>query len=548
MSQSPPDQDLPTGSPAAEGAAARPAISRRRATVVNLIYQTSSTGLMLVRGFLLVPLYLYYLDLELYGAWLATGNVLTLIMISEGGATHAIRQETAHALGRADYESLGRTIGAGFIVLHLLTLVAGAIGLGLTFWIGALMGLSGAAGRELTIAFSVAVVATVLSLSAGAPTAVQQGLQRHGLVGTIGLSAEALSVASTALLLVLGWGVLSIAAGMVVREVVRQAALWPLVLWTVRGLGVRIAVSGERIRSIFRLVAWTFTSFSAEVMMKNIDALAVSRFLGNELVPVAILTLRAWDTLGMLLTRLAFSFQPGLAHLHGSGDSPRFRAVASRLLRVAAVAIGVSGAVVLACNGPFVRLWAGEHIFAGHPYNISVGAAMAVWAFVASLSQIVLATGNVRGASLCTLIPMVARTVLLLSAFSAAVLLGIPKPATLLAIPLSTLLACTLVGGPYLVRQWRKTLQYEPGAAGRELVELGRPLLVGAACGLAWAWLVAPQTWTGLVAGAGGVLVVGCGAMWLLDPNARAEARAAGRSLSGRFRRRAAEAADAAGS
>ena len=81
---------------------ALPAVSRRRTTLLNLFFSYASMGLVLVQGIVLVPLYVAKVPLALYGAWLATGNVLTWLEMVDPGTGDVIRQRVARLYGAND--------------------------------------------------------------------------------------------------------------------------------------------------------------------------------------------------------------------------------------------------------------------------------------------------------------------------------------------------------------------------------------------------------------------------------------------------------------
>jgi hypothetical protein len=84
-------------------------VSRRAATIANLIHQYVTTGLVIVNGIVLVPLYLKYIDFKLYGAWLATGNVAAWLLLADAGFSDILRQRTAHLYGQPTEQELKRS-------------------------------------------------------------------------------------------------------------------------------------------------------------------------------------------------------------------------------------------------------------------------------------------------------------------------------------------------------------------------------------------------------------------------------------------------------
>ena len=57
--------------------------ARRKAAVIHVLTNYGSTAFLIAKGLILVPLYLASFGAEGYGAWLASGNLLSLIGMLE---------------------------------------------------------------------------------------------------------------------------------------------------------------------------------------------------------------------------------------------------------------------------------------------------------------------------------------------------------------------------------------------------------------------------------------------------------------------------------
>src|SRR3989339_378218 len=102
--------------------------SRTRATKWNLFFHYASIGLMMISGVILVPLYLKFISIGLYGAWLATGNVLMWLTALDPGLSTVIQQRVGAAYGNKDISAIGRTIPGGValaLIFSLAILIAG---------------------------------------------------------------------------------------------------------------------------------------------------------------------------------------------------------------------------------------------------------------------------------------------------------------------------------------------------------------------------------------------------------------------------------------
>jgi len=75
----------------------------------------------LARNILLVPLYLQKIPLAEYGAWLATGGALALMLINDYGLSGVVTQRMSASFGAKDFDALGRLTGSALAIGSLLS-------------------------------------------------------------------------------------------------------------------------------------------------------------------------------------------------------------------------------------------------------------------------------------------------------------------------------------------------------------------------------------------------------------------------------------------
>lgn len=467
-------------------------VSRRVATVVNLVVQNASLALTIVRGIVVVPIYLFFVErvhADLYDAWLASGNIVSWIAFSEGGLSYLLRQQTAQFYGKGDRPELARVIGSGLAMTAALGLVAAAIGLALSPLVPGWFNLDGPAGRQLVAAFACSIGAMALGMVVGALRSVQQGFQRHGLIGGACLFNEALSIVMSVVWLWQGWGVLAIGASFLLREVLNLLVSVGLVGAALRQLHVRPAVSVRTARSLLGMTGWTFLNYVAEWGNRSCDAFFVAMMLGNPAVTPVVMSLRAWEMLGGLLSRAAFAFQPGLAHVFGAGEREKFRRISRQLLAVIALGVSLGVGCGVALNRPFVTLWVGRDFYVGDAYNLWWSAAQATSTVITVGGYVLVAAANIRGSALAQLVPNATRVALL------PLLLSTLGPQ---AVPLS-IAASFVLGAPLLLREWRQTFGVTAAETMADFAIILRAWAISFVLGLAWRWLPAPASWMMLV-------------------------------------------------
>jgi O-antigen/teichoic acid export membrane protein len=208
--------------------------------------------------------------------------------------------------------------------------------------------------------------------------AVLRGLQRFGLINLIAVSATLAQAAATVAVLLLGGGVVGLAAISIPLTALTQVPM----LVVIRRVAPDLRVG---FRGAQRRLVSTVISFSASLVV--INSAGVTKTKTDEIVIAGALPLATVAPYSIarrvseLPTRLTYQFVrvlfPLASELHGAGDRARLRTLyvdSTRLTLALFVPLGI-GLMVLA--DPFLTAWVGAAYGRdAHVATILVGAAM----------------------------------------------------------------------------------------------------------------------------------------------------------------------------
>lgn len=384
----------------------RPRPQRRRAALVGIVFQYLSVALTVLQGFVLLPLTLAHVDKSLYGAWLATGNVLLWLSIVDPGTARVMSQRVGEEYGRGDFRALEGAVGTGLAVNTLLAAAFAILGLAASRFVPGWVNASGSSAGTLALCFALAALAEGVLMGALGFAAVVMALMRFPIaLGVLYSLGTLTGFACTIGFLLRDWGLLAIPAGLMVRAALLLCAdviLCGLVV--VRSLRLRPRVDRFELRRILGLTSTTWLSRLGGTLFRNLDGLVVARFVGPAAVTSMVASRRAIDVVGQLTSRVGSAFAPGIAHLAGEADVGGLFTVSTRLVRLVAWlgALGMGGFVAL--NHTFVRLWVGADLYAGDAASVLFGL-LGFWlGMQALLSEATFAAGRIRAASLTLLL------------------------------------------------------------------------------------------------------------------------------------------------
>lgn len=379
--------------------------SLRRTTTWNLVFHYVSIALALVSGIALVPLYLKHIPPQLYGAWLATGNVVAWLTVLDPGLSAVLQQRVGVAYGKGDHRELNSLLTGGLILSGTIAILVLFVGVGssnlLISWLK-LEDLQGIA--EIERAFLLSVYGSALLIVSYGLTAVNQGMQSSIGIGFIYLATMVASLVLTVVLLNQGVGLLALPIGQVARGIGLIIGNAGYLLWRyfLEGMDYHFSIKG--VSGLASLTSYTFLGRGAAVMATNLDAFVLTRYIGAEAAPLLVLTKKAPDMSRLFLERPAMAFMPAISSLVGAGEILKAKDILVRLVRLILWTMGLVGGGFALFNEEFISLWVGSQYFAGNSINLLIVGAAVLTVVSNSISNLCFSLGGIKEIGVFTLL------------------------------------------------------------------------------------------------------------------------------------------------
>jgi O-antigen/teichoic acid export membrane protein len=490
--------------------------SRRTTILENLAFGYVAIIITIIQGILLVPLYLRVIPVDLYGAWLATGNILAWVELADPGVSSVLQQRVAFASGRGDARALGSLIGTG-IALSAIFAVVPLTCLPLAGRVGGWVNLTGNLRDELARSFSLGIVAVSFSLASQGLNSVNVGIQRVRAAGMVSTAALIAGLVVTVVGLLQGLGLASLPLGSLTRSVVMVVANGALIVAWVRREGIPLHPSWDETKALLGVTAYSFVSRIGVSVLTRADAFLSARFLTPASTVTLSLTGRAVDVMRLATDRLGMAAMPVVANLAGERGVVNARVGVRAVTRwVAAVAAVVAGTAV-AWNGHFVRLWVGPQHFGGDGLTVLLAAYAGSASIMSALGQVLFAVGRIRAVALLSLGEAIGRLL--------AMWFWVPLVA-LKGFPAAALSAALLVSGSLvpavMARSFGAAALKEYAALIRDWALVAGFVLAGSAI----RWFVpvgSVQSWPALLLATGGTALGFAGIVGVIDPSVRGE-------------------------
>ncbi len=369
----------PAREPATAGEPSLPNVNRRRTAVWSAVFGYLAIAVALVRNIVLVPLYLHYVPLDEFGAWMASGAALVQVFLIDFGLSGMLMQRVSLYLGAGDIAQVGVTVGSGLLSSVTLATVLVTLGLALSPLTPLFGSLSPAAAARVLRAFQLAIVTGGFGIVGAAVVGVLRSFHGTFAAGVATVVADLVSVAVTVAALYAGAGLYSLPLGLLSRALAAILLCgWSLRREIRRYRTLRLSVAGHEVRTLLRGLSYWFATSIAMKLQTQANTVVVAYALGPSAAARYGLTVRAHETIQQLISQLAHAVAPSMAHLYGSGRLDRFREVTHRLLPILGGLAAIGLAVTVCCDRAFVDRWVGPGVYDGDATSVLMAAA--IWA------------------------------------------------------------------------------------------------------------------------------------------------------------------------
>jgi len=356
-------------------------------------------AISIITGIILVPIYLKYISVYLYGAWLTTGSVVILLTIFDPGVAGLLMQNTASEYGKNNLKKMGELITLGFLIsvaIALVMIITGTfIGPHITKWLN-IKDDTGIIQR----AFSIAVLTSALMLVYYSINAINYAFQSSLAIGIIFIGSIIFKIIFVILFLNAGLGLLSIPYSELAAAFLMIILNIFLLVRNMQKNHVLLRIRFDGLKNFLGLFIYTFVARISKITTKNIDNFFISYYLSPVSVVTYNLTSRAPTASENIIKLPVAAFRPALANVTGSGDLSTARAVIARLLRIVLWSIGIITTGFIVFNEDFVRLWVGSQHYAGTLVNLLICFAFSLFVWTNVTSMLLFSVGGIKKSSL----------------------------------------------------------------------------------------------------------------------------------------------------
>ena len=413
-----------------------------KASLYNYFFNSINAILIIVNGIVMVPVYFHYMSVSTYGAWLATGNVVAMLGLLEGGFSFVITQKLSEAISRNNWERFQILSGSNILSALFISITILILGLCVAPFIADWVNVDVEVSSDIRIAFILSLLATCISIFVnlfGAFPQVWQDTKKVGIFNTI---ANISAIVVLILLLFWGLGVISIALSYVVRSTLTLVlnGSWIVKNWKIKKCP-RPLFSLRDTALLTRDCAYPLLSKVAGTIVGNSQSFIIAHFLNPGLAAIYDLTSKICMVACGFVSQMNGSFFALFSLTLAEGNKEKTDKVMYNTTMFYVTLLGCTVLYSICFTEPIIHYWVGLDKFGGTWLLILLVLAKIV-AQMRTYFNSILYTGG--------LINLSAKWDILWMMTYIFILLAIVNNTQIYAVPIATLVSCLIFIWVYL--------------------------------------------------------------------------------------------------
>lgn len=363
---------------------------------INIFFKYANLLLSIVSGVVLLPIYLKYVSVAEYGAWLAVSSIVTWFAVMDPGIANLLIQKVSCCLAEKNQRAMTAYVFSGVTVSAIIGALVGGLGYVLASDIILWLKIEDFRTDLLVKSFRVGALSTALMILSYALLGIVQGLHQSFLVGLIVVAGTIAKIAVSLGLLAEGFGFIAFANAELASAATVFICSILVLLKTSRKFCTGRWIDKTLSLEFLSLFIYSFGGRLGKIITGGLDSVMIAKFIGPEQVAIYSLTATVPRQAENLINQPVSAFRPTIAYFSSSLDNAMLSKYVGRLLSWIVWLGGWVFCGLLCLNESFVNLWVGRRGFAGQGVAFALAILFMIRVWTNSTGTIGFSLGEIK--------------------------------------------------------------------------------------------------------------------------------------------------------
>lgn len=363
----------------------------------NFIFYIFEFIYLIATGFLLIPLYLKYISKDMYGYWLASGNILQLITIINPGFSDVIQQRISFNYGIKNNAKIGGYSCVGILLTFIFSLVIAIVGYIIYLNLHVIFdSIPNVYISDLRFAFLLMLLGSILLINYYSLGAIDYAMMSSKSIGCINLISNIMALFTTILMLTKGHGIISLGGATLVRGLcfILGSSLYTYYRFKIDN--IRLILDYSLLKEVFSLIGFNFLGKISSSLTTQLNSVLATKMVS----PLASANLKFTQTVPdfgrIVVMRILNSVNPILPNLYAEKGVEGIKKYIDYLIIIMIWGIGLLSVGFALLNKYFMQLWIGNSNYSGNLINILIVCSISISLLSWFFSQMLFAFGDIK--------------------------------------------------------------------------------------------------------------------------------------------------------
>ncbi len=357
-------------------------MSRSRRYIAGLSSGYAVTLVTLAVGLWLTPFTLDYLDRERYALFALTSDTLMLLGLIDLGITASLRVHASRLEARSQGDLLNVLVSSAFFAQLGLVACVLTVGLVIAWVFPGFFNVSSDLVSESRWLVALLTVSSAISVAAQPFSAILVAQQQIHIDNALQLLNIVLRTVITVIMLVAGFGVLSLAVSSIAAKMLSLCLAYLRVARLLPGSKVRWRnASWPALVNLSQVGLWLTVGGIGMIAFNSLNSVLTGKLISVEGVATMALTSRVYLMATGFLVQITDTARPMLGQLIGQEGEQGALRVHRQLVRLSGGVAIAAVAALWAANPYFLTWWVGESFYGGMILNsaLALNLLMQMW-------------------------------------------------------------------------------------------------------------------------------------------------------------------------
>lgn len=388
-------------------------MSVRKSTLANFLLGYANILFVFINSIILVPLYFLHFDLHTYGSWLASGNIISMIGMVEGGIGIVATQTLSARWGMNEKKLFAIDFGSVLLIAISISIIFYIFLLIFCPFIPAWVKAKTSDTASLLLAIKITGLSVAFVFLQSAFTSANAAFHNYHKVAIINLFGMIIGIASNFIsLLVFKMGIVSIAISNLSRAsfILIGVVYITHEYWKSNKLP-NPAFIRSNIMQLLRKMSALFSSRIFASLLDNSQEFFITALINPSAAAVVSINTRLFGMVKMLMSPVYQAVYPLLSQFTNHKENFQNIVDGFRLVYQPLCIVACSIAIVL--NGPFINLWVGSDKNGGLILSVILAINTFLWLKLNSMWSIANSMGKFSVTSAASILDGIIRISLL---------------------------------------------------------------------------------------------------------------------------------------